>query len=75
VQQWDFSSLLFAQAFQGGVGLNKGRVHRLGVARDQPGSYTLGKDVLEQVFKDGLARTADGRVLRQVIVHLVTKKI
>ena len=49
------------------------------MARDEPRGYTLGKDVVKQVLKDGsgieLARAADSRVLKQVLVHFIAQKI
>ena len=49
------------------------------MARDQAGGHALRKNVLEQVLEDGgrkeLAGAADGGVLGQVLVHLVTQEV
>ena len=71
--------LLFAQALQRGVGVDRGRVHRLRVAGDQPGGHALGEDVVEQALEHGgrkqLARAAHGRVPGQFLVHFIAQEI
>jgi N-acetylglucosamine kinase-like BadF-type ATPase len=48
------------------------------VARDECSGYTLGRDVVKQVLKDGdgieLARAADSRAPRHVLVHFIAQK-
>ena len=75
-QQWAAGArrLLLAHAIERGIGLDRGRVDGLRVARHQ----APGKDVVEEALQDRrrnqLAGAAHGRVPGQLVVHFVARK-